>query len=121
MSETGQSAAEKHAPKRVLIVDDDVAFAQATSYAIQSQGYDVSVANDGSEALVMIDRVDPDLMILDMMMPKRSGFGVIKTIHRHRAKPLKIIMCAASEGNRQKSIPTTGVLEFAVSEQCRSF
>lgn len=113
MSETGQSAAEEHRTKRVLIVDDDVAFAQATSYALQSQGYDVSVAYDGSEALLMIDRVEPDLMILDMMMPKRSGFVVIETLQRNRAKPLKVIMCAASEGNRQKAYAETlGVDEY---------
>ncbi len=91
------------ATKRVLIVDDDREIADSVRYALQSRGYEVLLARDGNQGLAMAEREDPDLMILDMMMPKRSGFLVLEKLRRTRSFPLRIIMITANEGSRHKA------------------
>src|SRR5690349_13945754 len=89
--------------KRVLIVDDDAEITTAISYALESKGYTVIVARDGNQGLAMAERENPDLLILDMMMPKRSGFLVLEKLRRSRPEPMRIIMITANEGSRHKA------------------
>jgi len=91
------------ATKRILIVDDDVEIIESIQYALQAKGYEVSVANDGNQGLAMVEQVAPDLVILDMMMPKRSGFLVLEKLRRTQAVPLRVIMITANEGSRHKA------------------
>src|SRR5258708_37784540 len=78
--------------KRVLLVDDDGEIVEAMRYALETKGYEVLVARDGNQGLAMAEREDPDLLILDMMMPKRSGFLVLEKLRRNRPAPLRVIM-----------------------------
>jgi DNA-binding response OmpR family regulator len=89
--------------QRVLIVDDDYEIVESVRYALESKGYQVLVARDGNQGLAMAEREDPDLVILDMMMPKRSGFLVLERLRRTRPVPLKVIMITANEGSRHKA------------------
>ena len=89
--------------QRVLIVDDDHEIVESVRYALESKGYAVLVARDGNQGLAMAEREDPDLVILDMMMPKRSGFLVLEKLRRTRPVPLKVIMITANEGSRHKA------------------
>jgi DNA-binding response OmpR family regulator len=89
--------------QRVLIVDDDHEIVESVRYALESKGYAVMVARDGNQGLAMAEREDPDLVILDMMMPKRSGFLVLEKLRRTRPVPLKVIMITANEGSRHKA------------------
>ena len=89
--------------KRVLLVDDDAEIVESLRYALESRGYVVLVARDGNQGLAMAEREDPDLMILDMMMPKRSGFLVLEKLRRTRPVPLRVIMITANEGSRHKA------------------
>jgi len=89
-------------PARILVVDDDVEIGQTVRYALESKGYEVLNATDGNQGLAMAETEDPDLIILDMMMPKRSGFLVLEKIRRSRRIPTRIIMITANEGNRHK-------------------
>lgn len=94
-------------PKRILLVDDDTEIIESLRYALKAKGYDVLIARDGNQGLAMAERDDPDLMILDMMMPKRSGFLVLERLHRARKDeskdPLRVIMITANEGSRHKA------------------
>lgn len=90
------------APRRILVVDDDVQIGETVRYALESKGYEVLNATDGNQGLAMAESEDPDLIILDMMMPKRSGFLVLEKIRRSRRIPTRIIMITANEGNRHK-------------------
>lgn len=96
------SVANKSA-KRILIVDDDPEIIEALNFALTTKGYTVMIARDGNQGLAMAEREDPDLVILDMMMPKRSGFLVLEKLRRTRPIPLRIIMITANEGSRHKS------------------
>ena len=89
--------------KRVLIVDDDGEIVESVRFALELRGYQVLVARDGNQGLAMAEREDPDLVILDMMMPKRSGFLVLEKLRRTRPVPLRVIMITANEGSRHKA------------------
>jgi len=89
--------------KKILIVDDDVEIIDSVQYALEGEGHQVVVARDGNEGLALAEREGPDLIILDMMMPKRSGFLVLEKLRRVHPQPLPVIMITGNEGNRHKS------------------
>ena len=91
------------ARKRVLLVDDDPEIIDTIRYALESKGYQIFIARDGNQGLAMAEREDPDLVILDMMMPKRSGFLVLEKLRRTRPVPVRVIMVTANEGSRHKA------------------
>lgn len=89
--------------RRVLLVDDDAEIIESMRTVLESKGYDVLVARDGNQGLALAEKENPDLVILDMMMPKRSGFLVLETLRRSRSVPMRIIMITANEGSRHKA------------------
>jgi DNA-binding response OmpR family regulator len=89
--------------KRVLLVDDDAEIVESLRLALESNGYTVLVARDGNQGLALSERENPDLVILDMMMPKRSGFLVLEKMRRTRDTPMRVIMITANEGSRHKA------------------
>jgi len=89
--------------KRILLVDDDAEIVESLRLALESNGYTVLVARDGNQGLALTERENPDLVILDMMMPKRSGFLVLEKMRRTRETPLRVIMITANEGTRHKA------------------
>ena len=70
---------------RVLLVDDDESILEVIEAAFRRSGHEVLVARDGSEALVRAERDAPDLVVLDLVMPRRSGFAVLDRL-RQRGK-----------------------------------
>ena len=88
---------------KILIVDDDYEIIDAMRAALEAKGYTVMIARDGNQGLAMVEREDPDLIILDMMMPKRSGFLVLEKLKRVREVPLRVVMITANEGSRHKA------------------
>ena len=95
--------AQAKTKKRILLVDDDREIVESMRIALEADGYEILVARDGNQGLAMAERDNPDLVILDMMMPKRSGFLVLEKLRRSRPVPLRIVMITANEGNRHKA------------------
>lgn len=93
----------QNAGKRILLVDDDAEIIESLRLALESNGYKVLIARDGNQGLALSERENPDLVILDMMMPKRSGFLVLEKMRRTRDTPLRVIMITANEGSRHKA------------------
>lgn len=89
--------------QKILIVDDDYEIIDSIRYALEGAGYQVVIARDGNQGLALAERENPDLMILDMMMPKRSGFLVLEKLRRLRDTPLPVIMITGNEGSRHKA------------------
>ncbi|MFM8892407.1 MAG: response regulator transcription factor [Planctomycetia bacterium] len=89
--------------RRVLLVDDDSEIVESMRTVLESRGYEILVARDGNQGLAMVEKEEPDLVVLDMMMPKRSGFLVLETLRRTRPMPMKVIMITANEGSRHKA------------------
>jgi DNA-binding response OmpR family regulator len=95
-----------------LVVDDDPQVIEAFRVALESCGYEMLVARDGNQALAMTERDDPGLVILDMIMPKRSGLSVLEKIRRSTV-PLPVIMVTAHDSSRHKAIAETlGVSDY---------
>ena len=82
--------------------DTSVGMSKIRSW-VEAAGYDVVIARDGNQGLAMAEREDPDLVILDMMMPKRSGFLVLEKLRRTHPVPVRVIMITANEGSRHKA------------------
>jgi DNA-binding response OmpR family regulator len=101
--DTTPAAANEVKPKRILLVDDDAEIIEVMRYALEGKGYQVLIARDGNQGLAVVERDDPDLVILDMMMPKRSGFLVLEKLRRTRPVPVRVIMVTANEGSRHKA------------------
>lgn len=79
----------------VLIVDDEEAFCEALSIALEKEGFDTVVARDGIEALDAFDAEQPDIVLLDIMLPKLSGIDVCRKLRQGSSVP--IIMVSARD------------------------
>lgn len=82
--------------KTILIVDDEPNIVISIEYLMKRSGYQVSIAYDGQEALDYLSVNTPDLMILDIMMPRKNGFEVCEQVRKdERLKDLPILMLTA--------------------------
>ena len=82
--------------KQVLIADDEPNIVAALEYLLERNGYQVHVARNGDEALSLIERHRPDLVLLDVMMPQRSGYDVCQRVReREDWRHIKIVMLSA--------------------------
>jgi DNA-binding response OmpR family regulator len=83
-------------PKRVLIADDEPNIVTSLEYLMTKSGYEVEVARNGDEALALVESFMPDLVLLDVMMPRRSGYEVCQKM-RERAewRHIKIVVLSA--------------------------
>jgi two-component system, OmpR family, alkaline phosphatase synthesis response regulator PhoP len=83
-------------PQSVLVVDDEANILLSLEFLMKKAGYEVRLARDGDEALAEIGKARPDLVLLDVMMPKRNGFDVCEAI---RANPewraMRVILLTA--------------------------
>lgn len=68
--------------KKVLIVDDEPNIVISLEFLLKMEGYEISIARDGEEALKRVRGDPPDLVVLDVMMPKMDGFEVCETIRQ---------------------------------------
>ncbi len=88
--------------KTILLVDDDPEISESMRLTLEATGYRVFSVRDGNAGLVLAEREKPDLIVLDMMMPKRSGFLVLEALRQTEKCPTRIIMITANDGNRHK-------------------
>src|SRR5258708_35963241 len=91
-----EPGAKDDGPQRILLVDDDHEIIESMRLALESRGYQILVARDGNQGLAMAEREDPDLLILDMMMPTRSGLLVLERLRASRAVPMRVITITAN-------------------------
>jgi len=82
-------------PRKVLIVDDEPNIVVSLQFLMKRAGYTTSVARDGDEALAEVERFRPDLVLLDVMMPRRDGYEVCQTLRASGWTDLVIIMLTA--------------------------
>ncbi len=81
---------------KILLVDDDKDMTDSLNSALTRHGYEVGIANDGEEALIKVGLENPDIVILDLMLPKLNGFDVLKSIRsRQNKKWCPIIIVSA--------------------------
>lgn len=82
---------------RVLVVEDEAGFVEALTVGLQREGFEVVVATDGAEALSTFDRVQPDIVLLDVMLPKISGFDVCRQLRTKTKIPIIMVTAKGAE------------------------
>jgi DNA-binding response OmpR family regulator len=90
------------AKKRVLLVDDDPELLESVRIALTMRGYEVLTACDGAEALARVERDRPDLLVLDLVMPRRSGLTVLDRMRCTAMRSTPIIMMTATDEERHR-------------------
>ena len=97
----------RHAPIKVLIVDDSVSVRQTVSRLIKSKGWEAGLATDGMDATEKIDDFSPDIIILDIEMPRMNGFefmGFLRGNKRHQHIPVVMLTSRISDKHRKKAM-----------------
>jgi len=106
--------------KKILVVDDDPDILDVLTMILESQGHQVVTARDGVEGLANLKAETPDLMILDLLMPKMDGFAVCKELQdprwaKYRDIPILILTSVREEASRRRYELETG-LELDVDD-----
>ena len=97
---------------KIAIVDDDLDILESMELAMRAEGALTAIAEDGTEAVSVCQKFQPDAVILDMMLPKRSGFLVLEEITAMDPTPI-VVMVTANEGKRHMAYAKSlGVSEY---------
>ena len=107
-------------PQKILVVDDDPDILDALTMILESQGYQVVTAHDGIEGLANLKAERPDLMVLDLLMPKMDGWAVCKELQdprwsKYKSIPILILTSVREEASRRRYELETG-LELDVDD-----
>jgi two-component system response regulator RegX3 len=99
VSKDGNGTADVDVPTqtRVLLAEDDESFIDALVIGLAREGFDVTVATDGTEALRLFAEVDPDLVLLDLMLPRLSGIDVCRSIRAYSTVPIIMVTAKGTE------------------------
>ena len=92
---------------RVLVVDDDAEIADTMAEILEFEGYSVAVARDGVHALERIPECEPDVILLDLMMPRMTGFEVIERLRKER-KTTPVVVVSANQGYEASDLKVAG-------------
>jgi two-component system phosphate regulon response regulator PhoB len=93
----------------ILVVEDEDSLATLLQYNLEKEGYDVAVASDGEEALLLVDERLPDLIVLDWMLPKISGIEVCRRLRQRpetRNAPIIMLTARGEETDRIRGLDT---------------
>ena len=85
------------------LVDDDHEILESMRTVLENKGYRILVARDGNAGLTIAERENPDLIVLDMMMPKKSGFLVLEKLKSRPGGLIPTIMITGNEGSRHRA------------------
>lgn len=83
--------------KKILVVDDEKSIAEILKFNLVKEGFDVYVAFDGKEAIDIVHKISPDLMLLDLMLPKMDGLEVCRTVRQTHDLPIIMLTAKDSE------------------------
>ena len=89
--------------KRILIVDDEKDIVESVQFKLEFEGFECLVAYDGEEALLKARRENPDLILLDIMLPKMNGYQVcrfLKSEEQHKHIPIIMLTAKAQESDK---------------------
>ena len=89
--------------KTILLIDDDDDILTAMRLVFAQRGYRVVTASDGSAGIAVAEQEKPDVVVVDMMIPKKSGFLVIEKLKMDRATAPRVVMITANEGGRHRA------------------
>ena len=88
------------ADNKILVVEDDPNLLETLKYNLRKEGYDVVTASDGEQAIAVARREKPDLIILDIMLPKMNGFEVCRILRKEMTVPILMLTAKADETDK---------------------
>jgi len=97
---------------RILVVDDDPDIREAVKTVLEVQGYQVLAARDGQEGLDAVKRHQPDLLVLDLLMPRKDGFAVVRELRenpKYAKLPIMILTAVREDASRRRYELETGL------------
>lgn len=100
MSENVEMPNETEDRQRILLADDESSIRRILETRLKMAGYDVYTAQDGEEAVAAFNKYNPDLVVLDVMMPKMDGYGVTREIRRSSDVPIIILTALGDVSER---------------------
>lgn len=107
--------------KKILIVEDDIILQMAIVRAVEGEGFDVLEAIDGEEALHKVETEKPDLILLDLLLPKKTGWRVLKEIREHKDKYIKdipvIVLTAIGEDKSLEECSKYGIDGYLIKSE----
>jgi DNA-binding response OmpR family regulator len=96
---------------KILVIDDDAAVTDLLSLLLKSQGFDVTATNNSAEGLNLIREKQPDMVVLDLMMPEMDGWEVCKTVRTFSQVPI-IILSALNDPSMIASVLDAGADDY---------
>lgn len=102
--------------KKVLLVEDDLQISKVYEIQLKKEGILTVLAHDGEEAMELFIKEKPDLIILDLMLPKRDGFGVLEDVrknHRNTEIPIIVISNLGQKDDKTRAI-SLGATEYMI-------
>jgi two-component system response regulator RegX3 len=92
-----REAVPSERPVKVLLVEDEDSFVEALSIGLAHEGFELTIARDGAEAIDRFDDAEPDLILLDMMLPKLSGLDVCRHVRARSNVPIIMVTAKGEE------------------------
>lgn len=95
--------------KRILVVDDEVDLVETVLFSLELEGYEVLVAHNGEEALNLARKEKPDLILLDLMLPKLDGYKVCRLLkfdERYKHIPILMLTAKTQEKDKETGLET---------------
>jgi len=96
---------------KLLVIDDDTAVTDLLSLLLRSQGFEVFATNNSAEGLNMVREIDPDLVVLDLMMPEMDGWEVCRSVRQFSQVPI-IILSALNDPSMIASVLDAGADDY---------
>jgi len=100
-------------PTKILVIDDDVAITELMSMLLKTHGFDVITTNSGAEGVKLVEQKNPNVVLLDLMMPDMDGWQVSKAIRSFSNVPI-LILSAINDPSMVASVLDTGADDFLV-------
>jgi CheY-like chemotaxis protein len=91
-------------PKRILVVDDNHDSADSLALLLRGEGYTVDIAYDGAEAIRLADASRPNVVLLDIQMPKLSGYDIVRELRRYERAPRPLLIAVSAWGQESDKL-----------------
>lgn len=100
--------------KKVLVVDDEQQLALALKIRLQSRGYEVVIANDGQQALEVVEREHPDLILLDILMPVMDGYACLRQLNTRVGRGTIPVIILTARDRMRDLFELEGISDYIV-------
>lgn len=100
--------------RTILIADDEKPLANALQLKLKKEGFDVNVSYDGLECIQAVQKVDPEILLLDLVMPNLDGFGVLEKLKELKSKAKVIVLSNLSQDEDVTRVKSLGAVNYFV-------